>query len=86
MDNGARCSVTNLVSILRDVRWFDKKHPAPVKMKGATSNVVIVPKAKGKLRVQANVRQGYIDVHVYYSPLFTSTLLSDRDVLFATPF
>ena len=51
MDNGARCSVTNLVSILRDVCWFDKKHSAPVKMKGATSNAVIVPKAKGKLRV-----------------------------------
>ena len=32
------------------------------------------------------MRQGYIDVHVYYSPVFASTLLSDRDVLFATPF
>lgn len=86
MDNGARCSVTNLVSILRNVRWFDKKHPAPVKMKGATSNTIIVPEAEGKLRVQANVRQGYVVVHVYYSPFFTSTLLSNRDVLFATPF
>ena len=85
-DNGARCSVTNLVSILQNIRWFDKKHPAPVKMKGATSNTVIVPEAEGKLRVQANVCQGYVDVHVYYSPFFTSTLLSDRDVLFATPF
>ena len=86
MDNGAKCSVTNLISILRDVRWFDKKHPAPVKMKGATSKAIIVPEAEGKLRVQANVLQGYIDVHVYYSPSFTSTLLSDRDILFATPF
>ena len=55
-------------------------------MKGATSNTVIVPEAEGKLRVQANVRQGYVDVHVYYSPFFTSTLLSDRDVLRATPY
>ena len=86
MDNSARCSVTNLVSILQNVRWFDKKHSAPVKMKAATSNTVIVPEAEGKLRVQANVRQGYVDVHVYYSPFFTSTLLSDRDVLRATPY
>ena len=38
--------------------------------------------AKGWLRVQAgNVKKGFIDVLCYYSPHFTSTLLSERDVL-----
>ena len=51
-------------------------------MRGATSGKIIVPMAKGWLRVQAgNVKQGFIDVLCYYSPHFTSTLLSERDVL-----
>ena len=51
-------------------------------MKGATSGKIIVPLAKGWLRVQAgNMKKGYIDVLCYYSPHFTSTLLSERGVL-----
>ena len=57
MDGGAKCSVTNILEILRNVTWFDKKkNPAPVHMKGATSGTLIVPAAKGWLRVQANTR------------------------------
>ena len=86
MDNGAKCSVTNKISILRNIKYFDKSNPAPVRMRGATSKDIVIPEAEGKLRVQADVPEGFIDVHVFYSPFFTSTLLSDRDILFATPF
>ena len=59
-----------------------KSKQAPVWMRGATSGKIIVPMAKGWLGVQAeNVRKGYIDVLYYCSPHFTSTLLSERDVL-----
>ena len=82
MDGGAKCSVTNIVEILRNVTWFDQCKQAPVWMRGATSGTIIVPMAKGWLWVQAgNVRKGYIDVLCYYSPHFTSTLLSEQDIL-----
>ena len=32
MDNGARCSVNNMIFILRNVKYFDKSYPAPVRM------------------------------------------------------
>ena len=53
MDGGAKCSVTNILEILRNVTWFDnkKKNPAPVHMKGATSGTLIVLAAKGWLQV-----------------------------------
>ena len=54
-------------------------------MKGATSDQPIVPESEGKLRVKA-ITTGYIDVQCYYSPHFTSTLLSDCDVLHSSPF
>ena len=47
MDGGAKCSVTNILEILRNVTWFDnKKNRAPVHMKGSTSGTLIVPAAK----------------------------------------
>ena len=86
MDGGAKCSVTNILEILRNITWFDKKkNPALVHIKGATSGTLIVPEAKGWLHVQANTRDQYLDVLCYYSPYFTSTLLSDRDVLLSNP-
>ena len=30
MDGGAKCSVTNIVEILRNVTWFDHRKRAPV--------------------------------------------------------
>ena len=62
-----------------------KKNLAPVHMKGAKSGTLIVHAAKGWLRVQANTRDCYLDVMCYYFPHFTSTLLSDRDVLLFNP-
>ena len=56
-------------------------------MRGATSGKFIIPLAKGWLRVQAaNVKKGYIDVLCHYSPHFTSTLLSERDVLYSSTY
>ena len=86
MDNGAKCSVTNIVDILRDVKWYNKKFKPPVHMKGATSGNIIVPAAEGLLRVQANTKLGHLDVLYFYSPHFTSTLLSDRDILRSCPY
>ena len=74
-----------MISILQNVKYFDKSYPAAVRMKGATSKDSIVLEAEGKLRVEADVPEGFVDVHVFYSPLFTSTLLLDRDISFATP-
>ena len=48
MDGGAKCSVTNIVDILHEVTWYDKKkHRAPVHMRGATSGKIIIPVALG---------------------------------------
>ena len=55
-------------------------------MRGTTSGNIIVPSAQGWLRGQANTKQGYIDVLCFYSPHFTSTILSDWDVLRSTKF
>ena len=68
------------------MKWFNGKNKNPVQMRGATSGNIIIPSAEGKLRVQARTKQGFIDVLCYYPPHFTSTLLSDRDVLRSSHF
>ena len=45
MDGGAKCSVTNIVEILQDVKWLNNKNKAPVRMQGETSANIIVPSA-----------------------------------------
>ena len=86
IDGGAKSSVTNLLQILHDVKWYDNKFKCPVYMRGATSKKLIIPRAIGKLRVQANTRTGWLDCDCYYHPDFTSTLLSERDVRRASGF
>ena len=49
-------------------------------MKGATSGCLTVPVAKVQLKLQDNTLNKYIDVLCFYSPFFTSTLLSERDL------
>ena len=49
MDGGAKCSVTNIVEILRNVTWFDQRNCSPICMRGATLGKIIVPMAKGWL-------------------------------------
>jgi hypothetical protein len=53
-------------------------------MHGATSKDIIQPLAEGYPRVPAMTTKGYVNVLCYYSPHFTSTLLSDRSVVMAT--
>ena len=52
-----------------------------VTMKGATSDNIIIPEAQGYLQVPTITKGVTIDVLCYYSPEFTSTLLSDNDIL-----
>ena len=54
-------------------------------MKGATSKNVIVPRAEGFLKVPTVTKGVFINIKCYYSPEFTSTLLSDNDILGALP-
>ena len=50
-------------------------------MVGATSKTTITPLAEGILRVPT-IKEGVpIEIKCYYSPEFTSTLLSDIDIL-----
>ena len=86
MDGGTKCSVTNIIDILHNVTWFNKRNPSIVCMRGATSGKIIIPSAKGWLSIQANTKDGFIDVLCYYSPHFTSTLLSEQDVLQSSQF
>ena len=46
--------------------------------------VMITPVAVGCLRIPALTLQGWVDVKTYYSPLFTSTLLNEQDLIHAT--
>ena len=66
IDNGAECTVTNLLHLLQKVTFYDKKHRCNVKMKGSTSKDTIVPEAMGLLRVKANCVEGFVDIHCYY--------------------
>ena len=84
MDGGAGVSVTNLLSIMHNVKFFSAKFKSKVRMHGATSKQVITPQAVGYLRVRALVKEGYIDVKCYYSPHFSTTLLSQVSVIEAT--
>ena len=81
MDGGAKCYVKNIIDILCNDTWFNQRNLLPVHMRGATSGKVIIHLAKGWLQVQANTKDGFLDVLCYYSSYFTSTLLSELDIL-----
>ena len=55
MDGGAGVSVTNLLSILHNVRYFSDKFKSRVCMHGATSKEIITPRTVGYVRVRAYV-------------------------------
>ena len=84
MDGGAGVCVTNLVSILCNVQYFNAKFKSHVRIHGATSKEIITPRVVVYMRVQALVKQGYLDVKCYYSPHFSTTLLSQVSVVEAT--
>ena len=84
MDGGAKTTVTNMLALLHDVRFFNNKFRCRMRMHGATSKDVITPQALGYLRVRSLTRDGFINVLCYYSPRFTTTLLSQVSVIEAT--
>ena len=54
-------------------------------MYGATNkSLLITPSAVGLLRIPALTPAGYVDVKCYYSPHFSTTLLSESDLVAAT--
>lgn len=55
-------------------------------MKGATSDNIIIPQSKGYLQAPIIKEGKCMDVKFYYSPEFTSTLLSENDVLHSRKF
>ena len=55
-------------------------------MKRATSNSIIIPEAEGYLQVPTIQEGKCMDVRCYYSPEFTSTLLSENYVLCLSKF
>ena len=84
IDGGAGVSVTNLVSVLHSVKYFNTKFKSRVCMHGGTSKEIITPRTVGFKRVRVLTRQGYLNVKCYYSPHFSTTLLSQVSVIEAT--
>ena len=77
-------SITNLVSLLHNVKFFDDKFKSRASMHGATLKEIITPRAVGLIRVCALTKQRYLDVKCYYSSHFSTTLLSQVSVIEAT--
>ena len=55
-------------------------------MKGPTLDNIFIPQTEGYLKVTMVQEGQYTDVHCYYFPEFTSTLLYDNDVLCSNKF
>ena len=81
MDGGAKCTLINNINLLKNIwsykQWFCPK----ARMRGATSNNVIVLQVEGLLQIPTIWEGKWIDVCCYYSTEFTSTFLSNNDVL-----
>ena len=85
MDDDTKFSVTNIINILCDVTWHDKKRQVHVQIWGATSGKIIISGAPDFLNICVNIKPSYIVVICHYSPYFISTLLSNQDVLLSIP-
>ena len=81
MDSEASMSVTNLINLLHNVKFFDVKFKSNVCIHGVTSKLMITPRAVECMRVCALTRQGFIDVNYYFLPHFSTTLLSHVSVI-----
>ena len=74
MDGSAKCTVTNNINLLKDVRWYNQFFQPKARMKVAISDNIIIPHAEGYLQVPTIQEGKCIDVQCYYSQDFTSTL------------
>ena len=84
MDGWVGGSVTNLVSLLHNVKFFDTKFKSHVCMHGFTSKKIITSCAVEYMRVHALTIHGYLDATCYYSPHYSTTLLSQVSAFKAT--
>ena len=74
MDGGTKCTVTNNLHLLKDVKWYNQWFKLIVTMKGTTSDNIIILEAQGYLQVSTIIKDVTIDVLCYYSPEFTSKI------------
>jgi len=84
LDTGAMVTCTNLLHILHDFRYYsyDSKFPCTTRLTGAIDkSVEIFPLGEGSLHVPAINRQGFVAIKCLYSPLLSSTLLSENYIL-----
>ena len=61
MDGRAGVSITNRISLLHNVKLVDAKFKSNICMNGATSKLIITPRAVEYTKVHALTRQGFID-------------------------
>ena len=86
-DEGKKCTViTNFHLFCKfhpfcNIKWYDNWFRSVCKMKGATSEQTIVPKAERYLQVTTIQEWKSIELLCYYSFKFTSMLLSDSITL-----
>ena len=86
MDGGVKCTVTNNINLLKNVRWYNQWFQPKARMKGSTFNNIVILQAEGYLQVPTIQEGKCMDVWCYYSLEFASTLLSDNDVLCSSKF
>ena len=84
IDTGAGASCTNLKRALHDYRPYSHKYPSPITLTAALG-MTVVPEGEGYLRLPAP-NGTYVDVLTYYSPLLTSTLVSEQCILKSSKF
>ena len=74
-DGSAKCMGTDNINLLKNIQ-----------MRGTISNNIIVPYTMRFLQVSTIQEEKWIDVCCYYSLEFTSTLLSNNNVLISNNF
>ena len=84
IDTGAGVSCTNLLFALWNYRAYTAAWPAPIKLTAALARST-VPLGEGYLRLPGPGNT-YVDVLTYYSPDLTSTLVSEKSILYSTNF
>ena len=82
VDTGASVSVTNRKDLLHRYKSFTQDNRCPVRLSGAiSSNEQIIPEGSGYLRIPSNFIGGYVEVYTYYSPMISSTLVSENGLM-----
>ena len=80
-NSGTKVTDTNALYLLRDVKYFNAPRPCQISMNETNYKKPTCHNAIGSVRIPAHNKQGFIDIDCYYSSGFSSTILSDRDVL-----